>query len=882
MAQRSDALPEGYELDRYRIDRVLGDGGFGITYLGEHAAGWQVAIKELFPSEYAFREGGKTGFGGTNIIARGGSYAENFQAMKESFLREARILAQFAEHPNIVTVKDFFEANGTAYLVMQYEEGQTIEEWLAKTPHPTQEQLLQIFIPVLDGLRAVHAANYLHRDIKPGNIYIRSDGRPFLLDFGAAREVIASKKSMVLTDGYSPFEQYSTNGNQGAWTDIYATGATLWSCLNGGTIPASAMNRANARVDGNPDPYEPASLVAKGRYADEFLAAIDWALAFPVKDRPQTVREWQDSLLGLLQDSLKSPEPKAASTPREPTVAIPEAIHEPVIKPQDNRPTDALPQGHKLASYIIGRFMKASSFGYLYEASFFGTTFGVPKEYRILEITPKYAWEHEFYQQRATLFLNAQHQRWEKVWDYIKKGDKQYIVLDRDEQFSIAGWQSLNQVTSEKFLFDNVVTPLLYGIRKINQKEKIPLILDEDDLFFTATEDGFSNIKIRLTAGLKIRGYDNRGVTLMPAGDFAPESFDKKNRGAWTTIYFIGTVLHFLVTGRWPENYSNRVASLLNQGTDPYIPLTRLAANRYNKAFLEAIDWSLKTNHRERPQTLDDFHDALRGKNQKATPQPAPKPQPTQHAAPQRPITRIIRLVEPKMVYIPAGKFIMGCVGGRKNWFGIETGNRDDVDGCYDYEKPAHEVNLSAFAICKYPVTFDEFDCFCEATDFPKPHDAGWGRGNRPVINVSWPDAQAYSNWLAEMTGKAYRLPTEAEWEYAARAGSTTAYPWGMVADPQFANYGNKVGKTTPVDQYPANKFGLHDMHGNVWEWVQDWYGSYEIGPLANPKGARSGAFRVLRGGSWSNEPWRIRSANRHYSASSSWINIVGFRLAQS
>jgi formylglycine-generating enzyme required for sulfatase activity len=914
MTQRSDELPAGYVLDRYSIECTLGDGGFGITYLGKHAAGWKVAIKELLPSEYAFREGGDTKNGNANVIARGGSYAENFQIMKESFLREARILAKFAEHPNIVTVKDFFEANGTAYLVMQYEEGQTLEQWLEKNTSPTQEQLLHIFIPVLDGLRAVHAANYLHRDIKPGNIYIRSDGRPFILDFGSTREVIADKKTMVLTDGYSPFEQYSTNGNQGAWSDIYATGATLWTCINGGQTPASAMNRANARMDGSPDPYQPASIVAKSRYTNEFLAAIDWALAFVIKDRPQTVREWQDTLLGFLQvqEKPQQPEPtKVSPQPKQSAVVLPETIHKPIIKPQDNRPADALPRGYKLANYGIGNFVKATSYGYLYEATFDATrNVFTPSDYLILEIRSKHTWEYDFYKRRATLFCNAQHQQWEKVWGYFTGRDKkQYIVLGRDEQISITEWQSLHQVASERVLFDQIVNSLVYGIKKINKKEKILIILDESDLFFTATKDGFSNIKIRLTAGLKVRGYDARGVSQILVGDFAPESFDEKNRGEWTVVYFLGTVLYFLVKGCWPENYSNRVQGLLDQGKDLYLPLSGSGISRYSKAFLEAIDWALKTNHRERPQTIDQFHNALLGKTKLVLPrspnasQPSsqlyppgiqfhdnkqsktnykvqmdpvssPEPKPSSQSK-----TRIIRVLEPEMVHIPAGKFMMGCIESKKGWLGTKAGRDDVAGGCHDDEKPAHEVSLSTFSIGKYPITFVQFDCFCEATGFPKPSDNSWGRGNRPVINVSWNDTQTYIRWLNHVTGKNYRLSTEAEWEYAARAGSNTAYPWGMKADPIYANYGWSIGKTTPVGQYPANVFGLHDMHGNVWEWCGDWFGNYTVSPVSNPMGASSGTLRVLRGGSWSSYALFARSAHRYSLTPDIRIYDFGFRL---
>ena len=191
----------------------------------------------------------------------------------------------------------------------------------------------------------------------------------------------------------------------------------------------------------------------------------------------------------------------------------------------------------------------------------------------------------------------------------------------------------------------------------------------------------------------------------------------------------------------------------------------------------------------------------------------------------------------PTMVRIPAGSFRMGSKNGSSN------------------EKPVHQVSLSAFAIGKYEVTFAEYDKFANATGKSKPSDSGWGRGNRPVINVSWNDANAYAKWLSQQTGHTYRLPTEAEWEYAARAGTTTKYWWGNTASHEYMNYGtdsccNGLAKgkdrwkyTAPVGSFAANQFGLHDTAGNVWEWVHDVYDSsyYNSSPRSNPRGPSGG-----------------------------------------
>ena len=211
-----------------------------------------------------------------------------------------------------------------------------------------------------------------------------------------------------------------------------------------------------------------------------------------------------------------------------------------------------------------------------------------------------------------------------------------------------------------------------------------------------------------------------------------------------------------------------------------------------------------------------------------------------------------------EMVAIPAGSFQMGSNNGDSN------------------EKPVHTVNIKAFAMSKTEITFAQWDACVKAKGFwgggcsHKPGDSGWGRGNRPVINVSYKDiTQQFIPWLNKTTDKTFRLPSESEWEYAARAGSTTKYPWGDSVGSNNANCNSSCGdqydKTAPVGSFAANAFGLHDMHGNVWEWTQDcWNGSYSGAPSNGSAWSRGDcAKRVLRGGSWSGEPNYLRSAIR-------------------
>jgi formylglycine-generating enzyme required for sulfatase activity len=221
----------------------------------------------------------------------------------------------------------------------------------------------------------------------------------------------------------------------------------------------------------------------------------------------------------------------------------------------------------------------------------------------------------------------------------------------------------------------------------------------------------------------------------------------------------------------------------------------------------------------------------------------------------------------PEMVVIPSGEFQMG-------------------------ERPAHRVQIpKPFALARYPATFDEYDRYAQAARRALPRDRGWGRGRQPVINVSWEDTLAYAEWLSKQTGKRYRLPTEAEWEYAARAGTTTAYWWGDEIGKNRANCDGCGSRwddkqTSPVGSFAPNPWGLYDMLGNVWEWVQDcWHDRYEGAPgdgkAWETEGGGDCARRVVRGGSWFDSPTYVRSALRNWLAPADRTDVLGFRLAQ-
>ena len=287
--QPLNALPQGHRLQEYELVRVLGFGGFGMTYLGfDHNLDKAVAIKEYLPSDIAIRTGDNS------VVPQASQFRDDFEWGLDRFLDEARALARF-DHRHIIKVHRFFEAHGTAYIVMEYAEGETLSAFLERKETLKEAELKAILSPILDGLEVVHGVDFLHRDIKPGNIIIRDeDNSPVLLDFGSARQAIGARSrsvTSIITPGYAPIEQYSSRGDQGPWTDIYALGGVCYRALTG-KVPDDATDRMRE------DPLIPVSEQCVGQASAEFLSVIDWALAVDEADRPQSIAEWRAKLEG--------------------------------------------------------------------------------------------------------------------------------------------------------------------------------------------------------------------------------------------------------------------------------------------------------------------------------------------------------------------------------------------------------------------------------------------------------------------------------------------------------------------------------------------------------------------------------------------------------
>lgn len=274
-------------LGEYQLKSVLGVGGFGMTYLGwDSNLEKQVAIKEYLPGDLAVRalDG--------SVVPVSTDHQLDYQWGLDSFIREARILARFS-HPHIVRVNRYFEANGTGYMVMDYEDGESLSQLLKRAPQPDETVLKRIVMPLLDGLAAVHEEKFLHRDIKPSNIFIRANGTPVLLDFGAARDTRGATRALtaVLTPGYAPLEQYAADGKQGPWSDIYAMGGVLFRAVTGKS-PPDAVSRLQS------DTVAQDLAAARRNYSKPLLNAIEWAMMVKLELRPQSITAWKAAIEG--------------------------------------------------------------------------------------------------------------------------------------------------------------------------------------------------------------------------------------------------------------------------------------------------------------------------------------------------------------------------------------------------------------------------------------------------------------------------------------------------------------------------------------------------------------------------------------------------------
>jgi formylglycine-generating enzyme required for sulfatase activity len=755
------ALQPGYMLFEYQIEKKLGEGGFGITYLAiDKHLDMQVAIKEYLPSDFAMRQSDIT------IAPKSPALKEGFDWGLNAFIDEAKTIAQF-DAPNIVKIHRFFKANGTAYIVMEYCDGGSLNMRIKAAPlsEPATRALLE---ELIKGLQVVHGNHIFHRDIKPDNIMFRKNGTPVLIDFGAARQSVGGQTRTVtsmVTPGFAPPEQYSQNTKFGPWTDIYALAAVAYNCLKGHK-PSDAVQRM---VE---DDYQ---TLCQGAQASGFLRGIDWGLQLSASQRPQDLASWVSSWSsGIVPDSALSSNPAYSSTGDDTVLQMPDVSHSSASQLKHQSPTSGGGRLKLIVIFIIALVLLGGGY-YGYDRY----------QQEKVELNPSpIAKALERPIETTTKMVPD---KAGQLWIVTSPDNAQVDILDIDRSYSAGMTLKLGR----------------YGI-------KVKASGFQDKIEFVDIGSGNNNVTIKL---------DPQEIKLQQPPEIGQ---------LWITTK--------------PSN-----AQVVLLDIDPkYSAGMKLKPGRYRIKLMAA-------GYQEKIQTID----VASGDNNLTVA-----------------LTReAVNVPLPKMVAITGGSFQMGSDSGESN------------------EKPVHTVNVKSFSISQSEITFTQWDACADAGGCSyKPHDEGWGRGNRPVINVSYKDITGeFIPWLNNTTGDSYRLPSEAEWEYAANAGRTSRYSWGYTINCSQARYGYLSGEckkrqnTDRVKSFLANPFGLHDMHGNVWEWTQDcWNDSYSAAPNNGAAWTQGDCSqRVLRGGSWLSRPDALRSAYRFRNLTSVRNNDLGFRLAQ-
>jgi len=804
MTEKSLALPPGSIVDKLRIDRVLGQGAFGITYLvTDEVLGKSFALKEYLPREHAVRrEDGSLQAASEDRVA-------SYTAGLRNFITEGRTVAPL-EHPNIVTVFRCFEANDTAYLLMPYYKGEALHTLLRRSGTLTAAEALALMLPLLDALEYIHHQGVIHQDIKPANIYITDNGSPILLDFGAAGQRLGSGSSThwkLGSEGYAGIEQSDDRGQIGPWTDIYGLAATLYRSVTG-QVPVAATQRQRAVSQGDPDPLQPLNSLVSEREFDGLSEAVKQGLEVTPESRPQSVHQWR-----ALFDQ---------KVPGE-------------ISTAGRFPTDIEREGREwLPIILLGLFLVVVASAALYLLT--GRGIGDPAEkagqttestlsegaattteertrwQAALEADTAYAYHlflqdfpHTFHEKLARAQLDALD---ENAWQAAKADGAESAIAAYVEQFP----GGLHE-TDARILQKEIDLARAEAERQEQEKAR------QDDLAWDSSR-----------AARTIEAMDEY-LSNWPGGLHVEQAHDLSRR----LIDEINDVRGF--------ESATRLNSI--EAYQTYIKAFPRGSNVATA--LAAIDQlTLRPG-----KTFRDCEDC------------------------------------PAMVVIAAGSF----------WQGSE----DSGPLALKKEKPRRMITIAEpFAVGVFEITMQQWDLCVEGGDCTtSPPDNGWGRATRPVIMVSWSDAQEYVSWLSKKTGQSYRLPSESEWEYFARAGEKSDWPGG---DPtRVCEFGNIAGRETdfhwqhescediaimetlPVGSFKSNDFGVYDVIGNVAEWTLDCMNlSYLDGPADGSAWSRGiCSSRMTRGGSWFTGTKEIRLPARFNLKTGDRNDFTGFRVVR-
>jgi formylglycine-generating enzyme required for sulfatase activity/serine/threonine protein kinase len=877
-------------IGRFKIIQRLGSGGFGEVWLGhDDVIDRDVAIKVFNPKEENLQAFATTGG------------EESLTMLRERFLNEARILSSLDANPYVISVLDFGELDdGNPYYVMPYLShnlssliGKDVFDAaaVAELPEPDRprnlplDKCLTIVEQLISGLAAAHAKGLVHRDIKPANIMFTESGEMRLVDFGIAK-MPDSQHSTVSQLGmgsqnYMAPEQRESAKHVDARADVFAVGALAYRIITG-RLPRGLFAHPNVAVPELGDGLS--QLIVECLSEDKDQRPNDaGVLAKRFADAKQKMGEVDSNATGTWVGGA------GESTIRDELKPLRSQIETVLLAEGE------MPKAERAALRTMAMIVDLDDEGLddLIEV----TTNELQAKLKPIQnlrkaILAKVA-ENDVTERDEQIFLTMAAQvGWseDKVKGLLQDGAKAESVEAQPEPEP----QPIEAIASAPETKTNTTKP--------SQPTSEPVAAEPE-------KSSVSRWGVLVLLALLVVGggygytvYQEQQEQERSAAEQAAmerskaRDLKRQDDAAWAEAESTNTVAaytaytkqSFATTARKAEA-DQLIARLKRADDQERKRLAKLEADRKAKAEsdrLAKFEADRKAEaERDRLAKLeaDRLAEAAR---QAAIKKKAKEARLAEEAKLRSTPGAVFADCEgcPEMMVIPAGTFRMGDLSGG-----------DDAR-----EKPVHSVTVKSFALGKTEVTFAEYDVFASATNRSLPIDKGWGRGSRPVSYVNWEDATAYVAWLSKKTGKSYRLPSESEWEYAARAGSTTKYSFGN-SERDLCRYANHadtsidysyrnqscsdgVGKqTAPVGSYEANDFGLLDMHGNVYEWTQDcWNGSYAGAPADGSAWTRGDCDRrVLRGGSWSVGPDGLRSADRLMSPEASRYYGYGFRVAQ-
>ncbi len=608
----NNSLPRGYKLlGEYSIVDTIGMGGFSIVYKAkDNFLDEYVVIKEYFPTEYAIRTKNSTILPTDDIFKWG----------LERFLDEAKTLRKF-DHPSIVKVLRYFTDNNTAYIVMPFYEGVTLEKYLKKNKKLSQNKILDIIWPILEGLKEVHSKGFIHRDIAPDNIFLRKNKSPVLIDFLASRDAINNKSktlSAIIKPGYSPPEQYDFNSNQDATTDIYAVCAVMYEMITGKRPPES-VDRQSSLFNGETDPIIDIVSEYKDTYSISFLKTVQQGLELKQEDRPQSIEVFEQGLNAKVEFIQCDNGHYYENTLYVCPYCEKEAEEESELEYHVSH--DILPRGYELKEYTILRVLGKSELGVVYKAkdNHLDTSI-VIREYFPYDFASRdsdgsvIALSKEEFKQgleefisKARKIIRFYHPSLVTILALFEANNTAYVTMPYYIGETLDSHISKhNQSFSENEIL-KIMIPILDGVQELHKNGYLHGDIAPDNIFVRENDPS-------LLLGLEsMYNKDMKNTTrIVKMGYTPPEQYVTGSTPDETTnIYALSAVMYEMITRKRPPEATVRQTKLFIGEADPIIDIVSEYQDRYSLPFLKTIQKGLNLKQQDRPQSVEELQQGL-------------------------------------------------------------------------------------------------------------------------------------------------------------------------------------------------------------------------------------------------------------------------------